>query len=132
MEDLKNKAKGLGLWNMFLARKHYADGSAFSNLEYGLMAEFLGRSVIVSEATNCAPPDTGNMEVLAKFGNPQQKREWLEPLMAGEIRSAFVMTEPDVASSDATNIQLSATIKGDSYVLNGRVSRLLTTSEESA
>ncbi|KAI1377299.1 acyl-CoA dehydrogenase NM domain-like protein [Hypoxylon crocopeplum] len=119
IDDLKAKAKKLGLWNMFLPKGHYKESPGYTNLEYGLMAEWLGRSRTASEATNCAAPDTGNMEVLAKYSNEAQKAEWLKPLMDGEIRSAFLMTEPDVASSDATNIQLSIKKEGNEYVLNG-------------
>lgn len=121
IDDLKIKAKKLGLWNMFLPKGHYKESPGFTNLEYGLMAEYLGKSRIASEAVNCAAPDTGNMEVLAKYGNEAQKKQWLKPLMDGEIRSAFLMTEPDVASSDATNIQMSIKKEGDEYVLNGQV-----------
>jgi len=126
MEDLKKKAEELGLWNIFLPSSHYKEGAGLSNLEYGLIAEYLGKSTIASEATNCAAPDTGNMEVLAKFGTKEQKKDWLEPLMAGTIRSAYVMTEPGVASSDATNIRLSMKREGNAYILNGRVSILRT------
>jgi len=119
MEELKIKAKKLGLFNMFLPRNHFKEGAGFSNLEYGLMAELLGKSATASEATNCAAPDTGNMEVFAKYGTDAQKKRWLGPLLNGEIRSAFLMTEPDVASSDATNIQLRIAKDGDSWVLNG-------------
>jgi acyl-CoA dehydrogenase len=120
---LKVEAKKLGLWNMFLPKGHYKESPGFTNLEYGLMAEWLGKSRCASEAVNCAAPDTGNMEVLAKYGNEAQKRQWLKPLMDGEIRSAFLMTEPDVASSDAKNIQLSMKREGNEWVLNGQVSR---------
>jgi acyl-CoA dehydrogenase len=120
IEELKVKARKLGLWNMFFPKGHYAESPGWSNLEYGLMAEWLGRSRSASEACNCAAPDTGNMEVLAKYGNAAQKNEWLRPLMEGKIRSGFLMTEPDVASSDATNIQLDIKRDGDSYVLNGQ------------
>lgn len=119
IDDLKEKAQKLGLWNMFLPKGHYKESPGWTNLEYGLMAEWLGRSRSASEACNCAAPDTGNMEVLAKYGNDAQKKEWLVPLMAGQIRSAFLMTEPDVASSDATNIQMDIRREGNEYVLNG-------------
>ncbi|KAL4991168.1 hypothetical protein BDW68DRAFT_185146 [Aspergillus falconensis] len=119
MEELKTKAKKIGLWNMFLPKSHFSQGAGFSNLEYGLMAEYLGKSKVASEATNNAAPDTGNMEVLAKYGNDQQKAQWLTPLLEGKIRSAFLMTEPDIASSDATNIQLDIRREGNEYVLNG-------------
>ncbi|CAG8213692.1 unnamed protein product [Penicillium salamii] len=119
METLKEKAKKLGLWNMFLPKNHFTQGAGFSNLEYGLMAELLGKSKVASEATNNAAPDTGNMEVFAKYGNDAQKKQWLEPLLQGKIRSAFLMTEPDVASSDATNIELDIRREGNEYVLNG-------------
>ncbi|KAI9677484.1 MAG: hypothetical protein M1817_006438 [Caeruleum heppii] len=118
IDDLKARAQQLGLWNMFLPKGH-SEGAGFTNLEYGLMAEHLGKSRTASEATNCAAPDTGNMEVLAKYGNEQQKKEWLVPLLQGKIRSAFLMTEPGVASSDATNIELSIKREGNEYVLNG-------------
>jgi acyl-CoA dehydrogenase len=121
LEDLKKKARALGLWNMFLPKGHYKESPGWTNLEYGLMAEWLGRSKIASEAVNCAAPDTGNMEVLAKYGNEWQKEKWLKPLMEGEIRSAFLMTEPQVASSDARNIELKIEKDGDYYVLNGQV-----------
>lgn len=104
---------------MFLPKNHFKEGAGFSNLEYGLMAEYLGKSHIASEATNCAAPDTGNMEVFAKYGTTEQKDRWLKPLLAGKIRSAFLMTEPDVASSDATNISLDMRREGNEYVLNG-------------
>ncbi|KAL4999098.1 acyl-CoA dehydrogenase/oxidase [Aspergillus recurvatus] len=120
MEDLKTKAKRLGLWNMFLPKNHFSEGAGYSNLEYGLMAEYLGRSLTASEATNCAAPDTGNMEVFAKYGTEEQKKKWLRPLLDGEIRSGFLMTEPQVASSDATNIELSMKRDGDYFVLNGQ------------
>ncbi|GAB7347674.1 hypothetical protein MBLNU459_g5242t1 [Dothideomycetes sp. NU459] len=119
MEHLKKRARELGLWNMFLPKNHFKEGAGFSNLEYGLMAEYLGKCRTASEATNCAAPDTGNMEVFAKYGTQAQKDKWLKPLLDGQIRSAFLMTEPDVASSDATNIELSIRKDGDEYVLNG-------------
>lgn len=107
---------------MFLPKGHYKESPGFTNLEYGLMAEWLGRSKCASEAVNCAAPDTGNMEVFAKYANDAQKAQWLKPLMEGEIRSAFLMTEPQVASSDATNIELEIRREGNEYVLNGQVS----------
>ncbi|KAI4229899.1 MAG: hypothetical protein L6R36_000545 [Xanthoria steineri] len=119
IDYLKARARKLGLWNLFLPKNHFKEGAGFSNLEYGLMAEWLGKSRTASEATNCAAPDTGNMEVLAKYGNDAQKKEWLAPLLEGKIRSAFLMTEPDVASSDATNITLTMKRQGNEYVLNG-------------
>ena len=124
IDDLKARARKLGLWNMFLPKNHFKEGAGFSNLEYGLMAEYLGKSRVASEATNCAAPDTGNMEVIAKYGNDAQKKEWLAPLLDGTIRSAFLMTEPDIASSDATNIALTMKREGNEYVLNGSVSHL--------
>ncbi|KAK1835347.1 acyl-CoA dehydrogenase/oxidase [Podospora conica] len=120
IDDLKKRAQALGLWNMFLPKGHYKESPGFTNLEYGLMAEWLGKSRVASEAVNCAAPDTGNMEVLAKYGNDAQKARWLKPLMDGEIRSAFLMTEPQVASSDARNIEMKIEKDGDHYVLNGQ------------
>ena len=120
IEVLKQKAKDAGLWNLFLP-KDYGDLSpGLSNLEYAPLAEIMGRKIWVSEIFNCAAPDTGNMEVLAKYGDKVQKEQWLTPLMNGEIRSAFLMTEPEVASSDATNIETSIVLEGDEYVINGR------------
>jgi acyl-CoA dehydrogenase len=121
MEELKDRARELGLWNLFLPHGGDEFGApGLSNIDYAPLAEVMGRSHIASEACNCAAPDTGNMEVLTLFGSPEQKERWLRPLLEGEIRSAFVMTEPEVASSDATNIQLRIERDGDEYVLNGR------------
>jgi len=121
MEELKARAQEVGLWNLFLPDGD-EDGlaPALSNLDYAPLAEIMGRSHIGPEAFNCAAPDTGNMEVLNQFGTAEQKERWLRPLLEGEIRSAFAMTEPDVASSDATNIELRIDRDGDEYVLNGR------------
>jgi acyl-CoA dehydrogenase len=118
MEELKAKARDAGLWNMFLPDEEH--GAGLSNSDYAPLAEILGRSHIASEACNCSAPDTGNMEVLHQFGTDEQKQQWLMPLLDGDIRSAFAMTEPDVASSDATNIELRIERDGDEYVLNGR------------
>jgi acyl-CoA dehydrogenase len=121
MEELKERARELGLWNLFLpAPTEDIDVPGLSNVEYAPLAEIMGRSHIAPEACNCAAPDTGNMEVLNLFGTLEQKERWLRPLLEGEIRSAFVMTEPEVASSDATNIELRIERDGDEYVLNGR------------
>ena len=117
MEELKLRAREAGLWNMFLPDPD--DGAGLSNADYAPLAEMLGHSPIASEACNCSAPDTGNMEVLHQFGSDEQKDRWLRPLLDGEIRSAFAMTEPEVASSDATNIQLRIERDGDDYVLNG-------------
>ena len=118
MEELKAEAKRLGLWNLFLPHSGWW-GDGFSNLDYAPLAEIMGRSPIASEACNCNAPDTGNMEVLSMFGTPAQQERWLRPLLDGEIRSAFAMTEPAVASSDATNISMHIERDGDHYVLNG-------------
>jgi acyl-CoA dehydrogenase len=118
MEELKTEARKLGLWNLFLPDERF--GAGLTNLEYAPLAEITGRSHIAPEALNCAAPDTGNMEILAEFGTPEQQRDWLEPLLEGEIRSCFAMTEPAVASSDATNMEARIERDGDEYVLNGR------------
>jgi alkylation response protein AidB-like acyl-CoA dehydrogenase len=125
LEDLKAKAKPAGLWNLFLPHDSLPanspwQGAGLTNLEYAVCAEEMGRVSFASEAFNCSAPDTGNMEVLARYGTPEQQERWLKPLLAGEMRSAFLMTEPEVASSDATNIQTSIRRDGDHYVINGR------------
>src|SRR6202040_2019174 len=118
VEDLKKKARAENLWNLFLP--HSEHGAGLSNLEYAPLCEIMGRSHIAPEAFNCSAPDTGNMEVLARYATKEQQQRWLAPLLDGKIRSAFAMTEPNVASSDATNIQSSIVRDGDCYVINGR------------
>jgi acyl-CoA dehydrogenase len=120
LEPLKAKAHAEGLWNLFLPHEYGAFSPGLTNLEYAPLAEIMGRVPWSSEIFNCSAPDTGNMEVLAKYGTPEQQERWLTPLLEGRIRSAYVMTEPQVASSDATNLEMSITPDGDDYVINGR------------
>ncbi len=119
-EKIKEKAREQGLWNLFLPHEYGEWSPGLTNLEYAPLAELMGRVLGASEYFNCAAPDTGNMEILAKYGTPEQQQKWLKPLLDGEIRSAYVMTEPGVASSDATNIETSIVADGDDYVINGR------------
>jgi acyl-CoA dehydrogenase len=118
IEQAKQKARDAGLWNFFLPNAKTGEG--LSNLDYAYIAVELGKTPLASQTLNCAAPDTGNMEVLERVGTPEQKEQWLKPLLEGKIRSAYAMTEPDVASSDATNIQTSAVLDGDEWLINGQ------------